>query len=366
MTDINPNFLAGCKTTAMSILPHTDVERALDLVLTLDIPFWPQLPRVSFYEDMYAQASYDFPGIAIDPDSGKISFNTAKFEAEINDYSHRMTAKEGFTLSQNYADIYQKFLTKDLQHYPAIRGQVTGPVNLGFRINDEESKPTIYNEGIRGLLFDFIQRKFNAQYRQLKEGNQNAFVWLDEPGLIWVFSGLSGYNDMQAKQEYRTFLGGLEGLKALHLCTNINLPYLLELGIGFLSFDAYQLEFMPREYAHSIAHFIKNGGIISWGIVPTEPAQLAQEKPETLASRLLNYWEIVSQNSEIPARKIAEQALIAPAKCCVRSLEFNTKAGPAACETGGNSSTSAEEESVEKAYSYLTTLSEILKKKFNL
>jgi hypothetical protein len=40
----------------MGIMPHTDIEKALKLALSLDIPFWPQLPKVSFYEDMYAQA----------------------------------------------------------------------------------------------------------------------------------------------------------------------------------------------------------------------------------------------------------------------------------------------------------------------
>ena len=48
---------AGCKTTAMGIMPHTDIDRAIELAFSLDIPFWPQLPNVSFYEDMYAQSS---------------------------------------------------------------------------------------------------------------------------------------------------------------------------------------------------------------------------------------------------------------------------------------------------------------------
>ena len=48
---------ARCRTTAMGIMPHSDVDKALELALGLDVPFWPQLPNVSFYEDMYAQAS---------------------------------------------------------------------------------------------------------------------------------------------------------------------------------------------------------------------------------------------------------------------------------------------------------------------
>ncbi len=52
----------NCQTTAMGIMPHTDVKRAIELALSLDIPFWPQLPKVNYFEDMYVQISEHFPG----------------------------------------------------------------------------------------------------------------------------------------------------------------------------------------------------------------------------------------------------------------------------------------------------------------
>jgi hypothetical protein len=35
-------------TTAMAVMPHTDVDRALEMALSLDVPFWPQLPHYSY------------------------------------------------------------------------------------------------------------------------------------------------------------------------------------------------------------------------------------------------------------------------------------------------------------------------------
>ena len=32
-------------TIAMAVMPHTDVDRALAAAMTMDIPFWPQLPN---------------------------------------------------------------------------------------------------------------------------------------------------------------------------------------------------------------------------------------------------------------------------------------------------------------------------------
>jgi len=367
MTDKKLGFRAACQSTAMGIVPHTDTERALGLALRLDIPFWPQLPNISFYEDMYVQTSQNFPGIVVEPDGGKISFDSTRFEKELSDYSQRMAEVETFALSRSYSVAYHDFLARDLQAYPAIRGQLTGPISFGFRVTDENSRPIIYNEGVRVLLYDFIQRKADLQYRQLKEKNQNAFVWLDEPGLGWVFSGLSGYNDIQARQDYQSFLTGLDGPRALHLCANVNLPYLLGLGIELLSFDAYQMELMPKGYATAVAEFLSSGGIISWGIVPTSSESLTKETPETLAGLLSSYWEVVSLNTGIPTRQIAEQALVAPARCCLKNVG---RVGASDDRTTGEHSQSPgstfEEELVEKAFGYLKALSEILKDEFNL
>ena len=100
---------ANCGTTAMGIMPHTDVDTALELALSLDIPFWPQLPNVSYYEDMYAQMSENFPGISINTDEGKIGFDTSAFDAGITDYSQKMVNPETFALSQQYSKVYNRF-----------------------------------------------------------------------------------------------------------------------------------------------------------------------------------------------------------------------------------------------------------------
>ena len=66
-------------TTAMAVMPHTDVTAALEAALSMDIPFWPQLPRLSYYEDMYVQASEHFPGIVLDMDNQTLAFSIKKF-----------------------------------------------------------------------------------------------------------------------------------------------------------------------------------------------------------------------------------------------------------------------------------------------
>ena len=352
---------ARCGTTAVGIMPHTDVERALELVLGLDIPFWPQLPRVSFYEDMYAQTSENFPGITLDHENERILFSNDAFEEGIAIYSEMMEAPDTFALGRDYSAVYHRFLEEDLARYRAIRGQVTGPVSFGFKVVDENARPIIYDEGIRTILFDFIQRKANRQYRELARRNPNAFVWLDEPGLGWVFSSLSGYNDVQAKEDYRRFLADMEGPRALHLCANVGLPYLLELGVEVLSFDAYQMETMPRAYADAVAEFLAGGGILCWGIVPTDSAGLERETPESLVERLAAYWDIVSRGAGLTSGQVAARSLVAPARCCLKDIG-------GVCDAGGEVGciSSVEEGLVERAFAFLPRVSQLLKEKYGL
>ena len=70
-------------TTAMAVMPHTDVDRALDVALSVDIPFWPQLPNYSYYEDMYVQAAEHFPGIQLDLEKKTLRFSIEKFIDEL-------------------------------------------------------------------------------------------------------------------------------------------------------------------------------------------------------------------------------------------------------------------------------------------
>jgi hypothetical protein len=361
------NLDANCQTTAMGIMPHRDIDRALELAFSLDIPFWPQLPKVHLHEDMYVQASEHFPGITVDEDGGKITLDHASFAEQLEDYSAKMMDEDFFRLTPGYSVVYHRFMERPLEGYPAVRGQQIGPVSFGFKVTDEDKRPIIYDDEVRTILFDFMQRKANAQYREMREHNANAFVWLDEPGLGWVFSGMTGYDDIRARSEYRDFLQGMAGPPALHLCANVNLPYLLELGIEVLSFDAYQIDVMPKGYAAAVAAFIEGGGIIAWGIVPVDSLSLSTETAETLAERLAGYWGVVAAGSNVTAERLARQALLAPARCMLKDAGLVGAPGEKSADGARDLKlVGREERLVEQAFTTLAEVSSILRRRYGL
>ena len=104
------DFVGNLRTSAMGILPHREVARALDLSLSLDIPFWPQLPKLNYYEDMYVQVSENFPGVRIDEVARRIDFDTARFYEELPAFIERMEDDDLYRVSPAYSAVYHEFL----------------------------------------------------------------------------------------------------------------------------------------------------------------------------------------------------------------------------------------------------------------
>jgi hypothetical protein len=341
MKDMEGNL----RTTAMGILPHTDIDAAMELALSLDIPFWPQLPRVSFYEDMYAQMSEGFPGVRLDLEGERILFDTACFYEELPLYAEASSEPGYFALRSPYSAVYERFLACDLERYSAIRGQAIGPISFGLKVVDENLKPIIYNSDIKIVLFEFMLHKANYQVRQLQARNPNAFVWLDDPGLELLFTSFTGYVDFVARQDLAEFLAGFEGPKGVHLCGNPDWDFLLSADLDLLSLDAYGRGEIFTRYAEQVMQFIEQGRAISWGAVPTKVEDLNGETLDSLIGRLEALWGYLAQRG-MDREQLLRQSLLAPATCCLVNPDRT--------------------ETVERAFGLLREMSHALRWKYGL
>jgi len=328
----------------MGILPHADVERALGLALSLDIPFWPQLPQVSYFEDMYVQALEHFPGITIDADQRRIFFELLRFYEELPSYLEKAEDPETFRLTKEFSLVYHRFLEKDLSSYPAIRGQMISPISLGLKVVDQDQKPIIYHDEVREVLFDFVQKKVNAQLAELRRKNPRAFVWVDDPGLGLIFTAFSGYNEVRAKGDLDGFLAGLQGPRGIHLCAKPDWDFLLRSKIDILSFDSFSCGAVIVNYP-SLREFLERGGVISWGIVPTYTELLKRETVDSLLGLLETFWTALIARG-VDRDTLLRQSLLAPATCNLMNPD--------------------KEKTVEQAFGILRELSGTVREKYGL
>ena len=303
-------------TTAMGILPHVNLDEALRLSLSLDIPFWPQLPKYRFTEDMYAQFAQHFPGLLIDEEHELLRFSPQLFAENLDAYLEQSQNEDYFGLSPDFSAAFHTFLQQDLAAYPLVRGQAVGPISFGLKISDTDLKPMIYNDFAREILYDFLRRKVAWQYRELSKVHSQAFVWLDEPGLEMIFNSFSAYTSEVAQGEYRDFLAQLPGPKGVHLCGNPDWSFLLRLNLDILSVDAFSWGHIVVRYTDEVKEFLRRGGILVWGITPTLTAELREETVESLFRRLVELWQFLGKHG-LDESLIFERSWLAPSRCCL-------------------------------------------------
>jgi len=332
-------------TTAMAVMPHRDVDRALEVALSLDVPFWPQLPLVSYYEDMYVQASEHFPGIILDMEKQRLRFSTEKFIAEFEETMAHFDEPKYFDISEQYSVVYHRFLQMDFSHRPAIRGQIEGPISFGFNVVDQDDRPILFNDTVRPFLMEFMAKRVNVQLQRLKQLNPNAFMFVDEPGLQFLFSALAGYSDLAARGDMENFFAMIERPRGVHLCGNPDWDFLLGLDMDVLSLDVYTNGEVFTQYAPSIKKFLDRGGRLVWGIVPSNVEPFDKENLDTLEQRLDDIWTVLDKRG-IDREFLLSRSMLSPATCCLVNPDG--------------------ERTVEKAFETIIKLSQRLREKMNL
>ncbi len=303
-------------TTAMGILPHRDAECALDLAFSLDIPFWPQLPNLSYSEDTYVQTVRGMPGVKVDHEGLKIDFYEERFYAELEDYLSLPPGDDYFAVSPEESATYAGFLERASASYPALRGQFMGPISLCLMVKDPERKPIIYRDDAREVAIRHVAARVNRHLADLRALNPRAFVWVDEPGLEFLFTGITGYTSESARADLELFLSLLEGPRGVHLCGNPDWDFLLQSEVDLISLDAYNNRDILAGYRSGIARLLGRGGAVAWGAVPTHTHLLEAETPRGLAVRLLGLWDELEEEG-LERASIASRSLLTPATCCL-------------------------------------------------
>ena len=326
----------------MAVMPHTNINRALEMALSLDVPFWPQLPRYSYYEDMYVQASEHFPGIILDVEKRTLRFSIEKFTNELEEAMAHFEEPEYFDISEIYSEVYHRFLKLDLADRPAIRGQLEGPISFGFNVVDQDNRPILFDDTVRPFIIEFLARRINIQLSKLKKLNQNAFMFIDEPGLQFVFSAMSGYGDVTARRDMETFFSLIERPRGVHLCGNPDWDFLLGLDLDILSLDVYSNGEVFTAYASSIKKFLDRGGMLVWGIVPTNIEPFEKENIDFLENRLIEMWTFLDKKG-VDRDFLMSRSMLSPATCCLVNPDI--------------------EKTVEKAFTMVKELSTRLREK---
>ncbi|MGD0229316.1 MAG: hypothetical protein ABSC19_03020 [Syntrophorhabdales bacterium] len=263
--------------TSIGSLPFVDVRKAVDAVLECcpEIPFWPQLPRRSFHEDMYVQPLEGVPALTVDPDGASVYVDTRKTEGIERFYEDVFDGNiDAFTISDRAAPGLYALLERLPQVADGIRfikGQLTGPFTIGIGLRDENGKPIIYDSAYFDIIKKALRMKAAWMVRTLKAAcpGKEVILFFDEPAMVSfgsAFVSVSGETVTSLFDEVRE---GLDAKVGIHCCGNTDWSVLLRTGVDIINYDAFNfmdtLFYFPRE----LADFLMRGGSIAPGIVPS-------------------------------------------------------------------------------------------------
>ena len=316
-------FKAELRSLAAGSLPHTDSTAACQLALsTLDIPTWPQLPRLSFLENMYAQYSERFPGVVIDNEQIYIDRDRdLDPELELLYIAYLMNDLEYAAISIDYAAGLHCFLEMDRDHPPIVKGQVTGPVSWGLMVADQNRKPVLYDDVLAEAVAKHLRLKATWIEQKLRKLSPQTIIMVDEPYMSSFGSAFVSLNREQVITAMEEVFAGIEGLKGVHCCGNTDWSLLLSTTVDIVNLDAYQYAGALALYPDEVGEFLDRGGTIAWGIVPASD-QVHEETVDSLWERFHQALALLTDKG-LHQDELLSSALVMPS-CGCGSLPIET------------------------------------------
>jgi len=283
------------EATGIGSVPFKDPRVSCELIFEHfpAIPFWPQLPKRSFLEHMYVQYSEGMPGIVIDEKKKTVHVDATRALTELEGIYAKFLEGDTsfFKVSEDYAEgfyVFSDSFTRSSRAPKCVKGHITGPISLALGITDEKKRSIIHDKDIFEGITKVLAMKARWQARELKRLCENVIIFIDEPYLVSIGSSYVTINIGEAFQALDEVIAAIheEGaLAGIHCCGNTDWQLILKREIDIVNFDAYNFVKEFSLYAKDVDAFLKKGGTIAWGIIPSSD-EVRKESPQTLQKRL--------------------------------------------------------------------------------
>jgi hypothetical protein len=295
-----PSPFADGAVIGVGGLPHRDAAAAAVFSVTeFGIATAPSLPRRSPAEALIAQAVIGLPGVSLGP-YGSIAIDPAR----VDDTTAIRTdlAQDAFGGIRSFLDHADRV---GLDGAP-VKWQFVGPVTLGV---------ALHRAGLGiDLAFDVALRAVRAHLAHLASAisrtlpNSPQMMFLDEPWLADLMLPdfpIPPDRAIDLMSSGMAVLGN-DTIVGLHCCDNVDLATLLATGPRAISIPVGD---GLLDWAGYLARFLDDGGVIAWGVIPSDgPLPASSERYWRALSDL---WCSLVQRGCDPV-KLRRQSLVSP------------------------------------------------------
>ncbi|MHC1741956.1 MAG: hypothetical protein AB9873_02875 [Syntrophobacteraceae bacterium] len=318
--------------TLIGSMPHTDPDTAIGLVLNAvpEVPAWPQLSSIHA-EQMMVQYLEGLPGVRHDGERLFFAAETADLEADFYAfYEAYLAVTEGaqdiassrFQMGEETARTFLRFIEtlRNAAGLEAVKGQVVGPFTLLSGLKDENERLLLYDDRWQDLVIKLIAMKAAWQAHHLDQFGCPVIIFMDEPALAGygssAFISVTRELILNMLREVVEMIHSRGALAGIHVCANTDWELVFDSGVDIVNFDAYSYFDRFVLYRDGLESFLLNGGIVAWGMVPTNnPETIERETAESLAERWLQSVQAIS-GEKLPLPRLLSQALFTPSCGC--------------------------------------------------
>ncbi|MBS1151424.1 MAG: hypothetical protein H6Q89_3122 [Myxococcaceae bacterium] len=257
--------------TGIGSLPHAEVDAALRLSFTHELPFLPELPARSPTELMLPAALERLPGLGrdgtIDVEGWRKKRDPFGFEVEQALSSGELSGFEPAAhacLAPFLSQVHSRRL-------PLAKVQLAGPATARWYAKTSSGEPASEIAELDQQIFRLLLARTLALVSAVKRAGATPIVFLDEPGLIALDPANARHGLLL--QELKLLIHSAQkagGLVGIHCCGNTDWAALLGLGLDVLSFDARLSIDAVLEERAACQSFFASGATFALGLIPTD------------------------------------------------------------------------------------------------
>src|SRR5271170_6282286 len=300
-------FVAAGAVTGIGSLPLTSATSAVRSVAEFspEIPFWPQLPQLSQQESIVGQGLGIVENLIEPRDEG---YGYQVKEGQLDPVLESFHRSSGELTPANAAGFgaFEEALSSGLFGSAiAVKGQIEGPITLSAYLF-HEGRPFLADPALFAAISFHVSQMVCWQIDLLKSAGLPVLLFLDEPALCLeaaagnAVSEEKRLNALASAMEDARVRGAYAGL---HCCAARPFTRMYQARPDILSFDAHEGLDLFLSDSH-VLDFVHQGGIVAYGIVPTQPGLSALDA----ASIFVRWLQAASRVGD--PQKLAHGAMI--------------------------------------------------------
>jgi len=300
-------FVAAGAVTGIGSLPLTSIPSAIRSVAEFspEVPFWPQMPRLSERESVISQG-LGIVAELIEPRSEGYGYQVKQGRLDlVLEILHRSSGELTPANAAGFAAFEEALSSGLFRSAVAVKGQIEGAITLSAYLF-HQGRPFLSDPALFAAIAFHVSQMICWQIDRLKSTGLPVLLFVDEPALCLEAPVANAVTEEQRLDALAITLedARVRGAYAgLHCCAARPFERMCRVKPDIISFDAHEgLDLFFGDW-HAL-DFVHQGGTVAYGIVPTRPGLNAVDS----ASIFIRWLKAASLAGD--PQKFAQRAMI--------------------------------------------------------